>query len=440
LYAPPPPQSPGSASGYWPTYGYGGPAPEVRKTNPLAVASLVCSAAGSLFLGVPAIPGVILGFVSRSQIRRSGGRQTGAGLGLSGIIVGLVVIAFWAVLITPITRTIEHGALRLPELPPHGFVSHPLTHSVAALPTWMSTRGVRSDRDMSYALQDRVIKELWTVRQDALATLDPNQIAVVDQPGSEAFATDKAFIELAAEGGQNAGPSSRQPDTQDIAISSSTTTYPLALLAEVADATGDASQEVTLMVITKRSATTPWRVEFTTNYITKGTFPQYLVPTPGATSIPFAPATVPAKLAAYWQSWLDDHHAPAGSPFNAGYWTTTLGAQIASNTQGATINDGLNTARIEYRAKYGPWVFGPPGDLPIVCTGIGATVYDDAVGASSMYQDHYRQNWGGLLAPGEYRHIVTTGVHPSCILETADSHLSVLGGDIADISTTGRPS
>jgi tetrahydromethanopterin S-methyltransferase subunit G len=37
--------------------------------------------------------GVIFGFVARSQIRRSMGNQSGRGLALAGIIVGLVILA-----------------------------------------------------------------------------------------------------------------------------------------------------------------------------------------------------------------------------------------------------------------------------------------------------------------------------------------------------------
>jgi hypothetical protein len=56
------------------------------KTNGLAIASLICSCAGLFFL--PIIPGIVLGFVARSQIRRSNGRQRGDGLAVAGIIIG----------------------------------------------------------------------------------------------------------------------------------------------------------------------------------------------------------------------------------------------------------------------------------------------------------------------------------------------------------------
>jgi hypothetical protein len=80
-------------------HGYWGSVPFAAKTNGLAIASLVCSIGGLLFVGVPSVLGVILGFVSRSQVRRSAGSQTGDGLALAGIIVGFAVIALWVALI-----------------------------------------------------------------------------------------------------------------------------------------------------------------------------------------------------------------------------------------------------------------------------------------------------------------------------------------------------
>lgn len=67
------------------------------RNNGLAIASLVCSIAGILFLSIPSVLGVIFGFVARSQIRRSNGTQSGDGLALAGVIVGLCVIGFWVV-------------------------------------------------------------------------------------------------------------------------------------------------------------------------------------------------------------------------------------------------------------------------------------------------------------------------------------------------------
>jgi hypothetical protein len=69
--------------------GYGYPAAAV-KTNGLAIASLILSILS--LVGIGSIVGIILGFVSRTQIRQSHGTQRGAGMGLAGIIVGFVTL------------------------------------------------------------------------------------------------------------------------------------------------------------------------------------------------------------------------------------------------------------------------------------------------------------------------------------------------------------
>jgi hypothetical protein len=71
-----------------------------RRTNGLAIASLVCSCAGILLIGIPCLLGVIFGFVARSQIKRANGMQEGAGLALAGIIVGFFVVGAYILLFT----------------------------------------------------------------------------------------------------------------------------------------------------------------------------------------------------------------------------------------------------------------------------------------------------------------------------------------------------
>lgn len=60
-------------------------------TNGLAIASLILSIIS--LLGIGSVIGIIFGFVSRAQIRRSGGAQKGAGLALAGIIIGFVTLS-----------------------------------------------------------------------------------------------------------------------------------------------------------------------------------------------------------------------------------------------------------------------------------------------------------------------------------------------------------
>jgi hypothetical protein len=68
-------------------------------TNGLAIASLilgilsvplaVCYGCGIVF----AIAAMITGFIARNQIKQSGGRQSGSGMALAGLILGIVVTA-----------------------------------------------------------------------------------------------------------------------------------------------------------------------------------------------------------------------------------------------------------------------------------------------------------------------------------------------------------
>jgi hypothetical protein len=60
-------------------------------TNGLAIASMVLGIVWVLGLG--SVLAVIFGFVSRKQIRESGGRQTGDGMAIAGLVLGFIGIA-----------------------------------------------------------------------------------------------------------------------------------------------------------------------------------------------------------------------------------------------------------------------------------------------------------------------------------------------------------
>lgn len=90
-YGPPPSGTPQYAGGY----GY--PSGGRVRTNGMAIASLCCSIVGFFLVGIPALVGVILGFVARSQINDSRGAQRGLGLALAGIIVGSIVVLVYII-------------------------------------------------------------------------------------------------------------------------------------------------------------------------------------------------------------------------------------------------------------------------------------------------------------------------------------------------------
>lgn len=80
---PPPPGGPG---------GYAYPAP---RTSGKAVASLVSGIVGlPLFLccTLSGVPAVVLGFMARSEIRKSQGTLTGDGMATAGLILGLIAV------------------------------------------------------------------------------------------------------------------------------------------------------------------------------------------------------------------------------------------------------------------------------------------------------------------------------------------------------------
>lgn len=71
--------------------------PAKPETSGMAIGSLIC---GFLFFFFPAsIAAVVLGHLSRSEIRRSGGRKTGGGMALAGLVLGYMGVAIVPMLI-----------------------------------------------------------------------------------------------------------------------------------------------------------------------------------------------------------------------------------------------------------------------------------------------------------------------------------------------------
>ena len=90
---PPPPPAPPAP----PPYQYPQPYPAYQPapvTNGLAVASLVASFFWVLWFG--SFLAVIFGHVALSQIKQSGGRQTGYGIAIAGLVLGYIELAFLA--------------------------------------------------------------------------------------------------------------------------------------------------------------------------------------------------------------------------------------------------------------------------------------------------------------------------------------------------------
>ncbi|WP_162250918.1 DUF4190 domain-containing protein [Nocardioides sp. Root140] len=91
-----PPYPPMYGGGYPPPYGYQ-PFPPPRSTNGLAIASLVLGILWIYWLG--SVLALIFGYIARSQIKESGGRQDGEGMALAGIILGWIGVGILTVVI-----------------------------------------------------------------------------------------------------------------------------------------------------------------------------------------------------------------------------------------------------------------------------------------------------------------------------------------------------
>jgi len=95
------------------------------QTDGKAIGSLVCGIASVTILSILAgIPAIILGHVSRSDIRKSGGRLKGEGLALAGLIMGYVSLA-----IIPLVLII--ASIAIPSL----IRSRQVAHEAAAVAT-----------------------------------------------------------------------------------------------------------------------------------------------------------------------------------------------------------------------------------------------------------------------------------------------------------------
>ncbi|MHB8262881.1 MAG: DUF4190 domain-containing protein [Acidimicrobiales bacterium] len=112
-YGPPPGGQPSYANAYGPQPygpqpygaaqgGYYAPYPQARPTSGLAIASFICSVGGALIFIIwplTAIAGIVLGFMAKSEIDKSGGAYGGRGLAVAGIIVGIAVVAITVIVL-----------------------------------------------------------------------------------------------------------------------------------------------------------------------------------------------------------------------------------------------------------------------------------------------------------------------------------------------------
>ena len=80
------------------------------KTSGLAIAALVLGLLSIFTVGLTAIPAIILGIISLVIIEKSGGRITGRGFAIVGIVIPVLMFFLIIVLLLPaLTRVREQG-------------------------------------------------------------------------------------------------------------------------------------------------------------------------------------------------------------------------------------------------------------------------------------------------------------------------------------------
>jgi len=84
----------------------------ITKTSGLAIAAFVLGILSLWCFGITAIPAVILAIVSLITIERSGGRLTGKGFAIVGIVVPVVVFFLMLGMLIPVLRHARHRAVR----------------------------------------------------------------------------------------------------------------------------------------------------------------------------------------------------------------------------------------------------------------------------------------------------------------------------------------
>jgi len=81
--------------------------PVVPRTNGYAIAALVCSLVP--FWPITSILAIVFGITSRRQIRNSAGQETGGGLAIAGIVLGVVGLVLPLLLIIPLVNVGSTG-------------------------------------------------------------------------------------------------------------------------------------------------------------------------------------------------------------------------------------------------------------------------------------------------------------------------------------------
>lgn len=228
--------------------------------------------------------------------------------------------------------------------------------------------------------------------------------------------------------------------------------YPLYFLSEVSTtqyvntASGLTSLEpwIELQILVKQTAQASWRLQFDTGYNSGNDSPPTLftfnVTPDGYNPIPTQPTPVPGGrflplLAAYWQSFKDKGRAPVPSSFVDDGYTSGVGKQFAEHRTGSVYAGHRDTFRFGVDPQVGRWQFAVGGGFPFICGAVRDIATSEPVGGL-LNQSADESNYGIPLRPGEYRRIVTTADHLTCVYARGQA-LDAVGSNVYTPRVTG---
>lgn len=215
--------------------------------------------------------------------------------------------------------------------------------------------------------------------------------------------------------------------------------FPARFMAQAVTTIGG-QRGLQLFVFSRRDRDSPWRIVLTTSWIPPRTLRDSTqdptLDADGYDVVPSNPpidvATADEMLAGYYRTWKEQGHAPPLWPtLLDGPWAAAWGRHWAEHPQDTPNKHGVwSHVTFSPAAPDNTYAFGVWGVATIVCTSVRIDLtYRDPHGGV-LYQDDRRQNWGTLLAPGDYPVIHEQREQQSCVMTDGTvPRYAVLGGD-----------
>ena len=320
--------------------------------------------------------------------------------------------------------------------------------ALAALHKTARSRTSSSGPVITQPLAEEALAQLWRKREAALANDNKSAISALDT--GAALARDLNNIAEAVGHGDAGGRPEPALGPHFVALEQ-TNRYPYSFLAGVQLQTSVPAREQStyLLVVTKVSSSSPWRVAMETTRGgsleelwedleelkpgSEGSALKQGAATHGNSDRAWIqPTGTLATVAAYFQHYAEYGGPPAQSPIMPGPWTTQEGYFIAQNDPRYVVNRQGVRAKVAYTPDLqdGIYTFVERG-LTITCGTIAVSnVWTPAAPDDYLYQSPSRTNWGVGLAPGAYQSIRGIGEHQICLTTSpAKRSIKVFGGE-----------